>query len=233
MIAFRRSDSLSTGCSQLKTGIIPEGDAPDFSSTPSGWRRIDMLIFFLTHPIQKNIIQLNFDLIGLTMPWVHALKALADQKRWNILKLLVNADLCVGALANRLGVSKPVVSQHLKVLRNAGLVQGEKRGYWTHYSVNRSALRRIAAELEALAAGGFQSIICRRTDPSPADNHTPKEGDMCQNCCHQPDKLKDKLENCSPQQLRECHGHVKDHPCAQGKGDPEKKQPRTRSRPRP
>jgi DNA-binding transcriptional ArsR family regulator len=156
------------------------------------------------------------------MPLVQALKALADQKRLIILKLLVNSDLCVGALASRLGVSKPAVSQHLKVLRQAGLVRGEKRGYWTHYAVDRTELARIAAEINALAATDiFQSIICRRIDPAPVDNPNLKEDDMCQSCCQQPDKLKDKPENCSPQQIRECHGDVKEHPCAQEKRDPE------------
>jgi ArsR family transcriptional regulator, arsenate/arsenite/antimonite-responsive transcriptional repressor len=112
----------------------------------------------------------------------------------------------------------------LKVLRKAGLVRGEKRGYWTHYSVNRAALARIAAKLNALAAtDSLPSITCRRSDPGPADNHNPKEDEMCQNCCRQPDKLKDKPESCGPRQIRECHGDVKEHPCAQDKRDAEQK----------
>lgn len=84
------------------------------------------------------------------MDLVYLLKALADEKRLNILIMLLNRDLCVGALAARLGISKPAVSQHLKILRNAGLVRGEKRGYWTHYVVNKEAVSQIAKELEKL-----------------------------------------------------------------------------------
>ena len=51
------------------------------------------------------------------------LKALADENRLKILKMLINSDLCVGALANHLGISKPAVSQHLQILRKAGLVK--------------------------------------------------------------------------------------------------------------
>ncbi|MBR9985037.1 MAG: hypothetical protein KFF68_03930, partial [Desulfosarcina sp.] len=99
---------------------------------------------------------------------------------------------------------------------------GEKRGYWTHYAVDRTALARIATEINALAATDiFHSISCRRIDPAPVDNPNLKEDDMCQNCCQQPDQLKDKPENCSPQQIRECHGDVKEHPCTQEKRDPE------------
>lgn len=154
---------------------------------------------------------------------VQALKALAEQKRLDILKVLINADLCVGALANRLGISEPVVSQHLKVLRKAGLVRGEKRGYWTHYSVNREILIRIAAELHALVAGDFQSTTCRRHDSLPMENPNLKENDMCQNCCQQLDKLKDKLENFSKEHISECHGDFEAHLCNKGKHDHEQK----------
>ena len=86
------------------------------------------------------------------MNLVSLLKALADEKRLNILIVLLNRDLCVGALAARLGISKPAVSQHLKILRNAGLVRGEKRGYWTHYVVDKEAVTQIAKELDKLIA---------------------------------------------------------------------------------
>jgi ArsR family transcriptional regulator len=86
------------------------------------------------------------------MPFLRSLKALADENRLRILRMLLNSDLCVGALAKHLGISKPAVSQHLQILRKAGFVRGEKRGYWTHYMVDRQALVRIAAELNELSA---------------------------------------------------------------------------------
>ena len=46
---------------------------------------------------------------------------------------------------------------------------------------------------------------------------------MCQNCCQQPDKLKDKPENCTPEQIRECHGDDKDHPCVKEDSIPKTK----------
>jgi hypothetical protein len=36
---------------------------------------------------------------------------------------------------------------------------------------------------------------------------------MCQNCCQQPDKLKESPEQCTPEQIRECHGEDVEHPC--------------------
>jgi DNA-binding transcriptional ArsR family regulator len=83
---------------------------------------------------------------------IKILKALADENRLKILHMLVTDDLCVGALARHLNISKPAVSQHLQILRKAGLVSGEKRGYWTHYMVNRDTVMQIASGLNALAA---------------------------------------------------------------------------------
>ncbi|MEF8822671.1 MAG: hypothetical protein V5B78_10635 [Desulfohalobiaceae bacterium] len=39
---------------------------------------------------------------------------------------------------------------------------------------------------------------------------------MCQDCCQQPEKLKDRPENCTPEQIRECHGEAEGHPCTGG-----------------
>jgi ArsR family transcriptional regulator len=80
------------------------------------------------------------------------LKALADENRYRIISLLLSHNFCVGALAKRLQISEAAVSQHLQVLRRAGLVKGEKKGYWTHYQVQREALNKLAGQLGELAA---------------------------------------------------------------------------------
>ena len=54
------------------------------------------------------------------------------------------------------------------------------------------------------------------------NNLHPKEITMCQNC-QQPVKLQDKPKNCSPEQIRECHGDVKGHPCREEKAEPKSK----------
>ncbi|MBN1383210.1 MAG: winged helix-turn-helix transcriptional regulator [Deltaproteobacteria bacterium] len=79
------------------------------------------------------------------------LKILGDPQRFKIIKLLLGHNLCVGALAQHLGISKPAISQHLQVLRKAGLVKGEKRGYWTHYIVEREILKEMANALVDMA----------------------------------------------------------------------------------
>jgi ArsR family transcriptional regulator, arsenate/arsenite/antimonite-responsive transcriptional repressor len=79
------------------------------------------------------------------------MKSLGDETRYNLVILLLQHDFCVGALAKRLDISESAVSQHLKTLRNTGIVKGDKRGYFTHYYVDRDLLRKAAKEIDSLA----------------------------------------------------------------------------------
>ena len=69
-------------------------------------------------------------------------KTLSVDTRVRILQLLRGGALCVNALANRLSVTPAAVSQHLRVMRAAGLVIPEKRGYYVHYRLNKDTLRQ-------------------------------------------------------------------------------------------
>ena len=77
-------------------------------------------------------------------------KALSHESRLHMLEILLSKQLCVGALASNLGMSKGAASQHLQVLRKAGLVIGEKHGYWTHYKVQTQRLQEAAEKLAGL-----------------------------------------------------------------------------------
>ena len=89
------------------------------------------------------------------------LKALSDSNRMKILDLLLHNDYCVGALALKLDLSEPAVSQHLKVLRQAGIVTGVKRGYYTHYDVNPEPLRQVASILVHMAVDEHNRKPCK------------------------------------------------------------------------
>jgi|UniRef100_A0A7C3UZE4 DNA-binding transcriptional ArsR family regulator len=67
---------------------------------------------------------------------------LSVSARLRLLYLVKDRPLCVGALAQRLGLTPGAVSQHLRVLREAGLVTAERRGYFVHYGLNRDTLAR-------------------------------------------------------------------------------------------
>jgi ArsR family transcriptional regulator, arsenate/arsenite/antimonite-responsive transcriptional repressor len=147
------------------------------------------------------------------------LKVLADQTRFNLLKLIINNDLCVGALATRLDISKAATSQHLQALRKAGLVRGEKRGYYTHYSVDKEAIRSLASQLlKIIEDGPPRGLTCIKALPEENDKKERMVMKMCCNdCCQQPDKLKGTPQECTPEQIKECHGDTKEHPCEEEK----------------
>jgi len=68
-------------------------------------------------------------------------KALSVPSRMSILMLLkTDGPLPVKSIAEGLGMTSPAVSQHLKVLRQAGLVRAERQGYWVPYAVDAKAL---------------------------------------------------------------------------------------------
>lgn len=80
------------------------------------------------------------------------LKALAEPNRWRIVELLSCEELCVCHLAEDLDLAQPLVSHHLKVLRDAGLVESEKHRQWTYYRLRRDALDDLVVRLGAITS---------------------------------------------------------------------------------
>jgi DNA-binding transcriptional ArsR family regulator len=78
-----------------------------------------------------------------------AIEAIAHPGRRAMLRLVLDRELPVSELAERVGVSQPAASQHLKVLRDAGLVRGRVDGRRRLYRVDTEGLERLRAELDA------------------------------------------------------------------------------------
>ena len=78
------------------------------------------------------------------------LKVLSVGTRVEILRLLKGRVLCVNALAARLSVTQGAVSQHLRIMRDAGLVLDEKSGYFVHYRLNEQTLAAWREEIDKL-----------------------------------------------------------------------------------
>jgi len=78
------------------------------------------------------------------------LRVLAEPLRWQIVELLVDEDLCVCHITEELGVPQSLVSHHLRVLREAEIVETERHRYWTYYSLRPAALRPAANHLAAM-----------------------------------------------------------------------------------
>jgi ArsR family transcriptional regulator, arsenate/arsenite/antimonite-responsive transcriptional repressor len=86
-----------------------------------------------------------------------ALKALADPTRLRIMAMLKQpgccsmgpqGGLCACDIESQFDLSQPTISHHMKVLREAGLVEAEKIGQWMWYRRNRSALKQVAKGLQ-------------------------------------------------------------------------------------
>lgn len=80
------------------------------------------------------------------------LKVLADPKRLRILNLLMSGVQCNCELGDALGMPKNLISHHLRVLRNAGLVQVERDALdarWVYYSMNEETLRTLTETFDA------------------------------------------------------------------------------------
>lgn len=70
-------------------------------------------------------------------------KALSDPTRRKILRLLREEDLTAGQIAEEFNISKPSISHHLNILKNAELVLWEKNGQNIYYSLNATAVQEI------------------------------------------------------------------------------------------
>ncbi|MCY7817876.1 autorepressor SdpR family transcription factor [Bacillus haynesii] len=70
-------------------------------------------------------------------------KALADPTRRKILNLLKDRDMTAGEISDQFQMSKPSISQHLKILKQAELIQDEKKGQYIIYSLNTTMFQEI------------------------------------------------------------------------------------------
>ena len=72
-------------------------------------------------------------------------KALADPHRVRVVNLLAvsGGSVCVCDLTEKLGLSQPTVSFHMKKLVDTGLLEREQRGVWAYYSLRQDAVRKV------------------------------------------------------------------------------------------
>lgn len=106
---------------------------------------------------------------------VKVFKALSSESRLRVVRLLKEHPQCVNAIAERLGMTQSAVSQHLRVLREAGLVRSLKRGSWMHYEMPVESLDKCGRALAEVFGVRFK-----------------------------PKKTTDGSLNCPPSLLRDC-----------------------------
>ena len=81
---------------------------------------------------------------------VESLKFLGDRNRLRILTALSRAETCVCDLIDDLGLPQPLVSYHLRKLRDAGLVRTRRDAQWVYYSLDPESWARLVAPLAGL-----------------------------------------------------------------------------------
>ena len=102
--------------------------------------------------------------VDVDVPLSDTVKALAEPLRWRIVELLAVEELCVCHLVEELDVPQPLVSHHLRVLRDAGLVEASKYRYWTYYRLRTAPVAAAGSALlqfaETAPAGGDRRRPC-------------------------------------------------------------------------
>ncbi len=92
---------------------------------------------------------------GLATELASLFKALGDPVRLRLLSLIGSqprGEACVCDLVGAFELTQPTISHHLKVLREAGLVRGDRRGTWVYYRVEPTAFERLRSLLRPAVA---------------------------------------------------------------------------------
>ena len=92
---------------------------------------------------------------------VSVFKALCDENRISILKLLRSGEKCACKLLDELNVTQPTLSHHMKILCDSGIVVGRKEGKWMHYSISPEGSATAVKYLKELT-----KITCLDADKS-------------------------------------------------------------------
>ena|SRR5499427_2091774 len=95
------------------------------------------------------------------MAYETTLAALSDPTRRQVFERVLAAPQPVGAIAEGLPVSRPAVSQHLKVLKEAGLISERRRGTRRLYVANPQALGELRAAIEAMWREALGGMVAR------------------------------------------------------------------------
>jgi DNA-binding transcriptional ArsR family regulator len=81
------------------------------------------------------------------------LKALADQTRWNIVSVLLHRPLTIGELTQRLKATQYNVSKHIRILREAGIIETHREGKFVKCSVETGFRKRLSKNKSELDLG--------------------------------------------------------------------------------
>lgn len=87
-------------------------------------------------------------------------KAFGDENRIRILKLLGSEEKCACHLLEQMRISQPTLSHHMKLLCDAGIVQGRKEGKWMHYRICPQGIQEVRDFLKTLEDPSTETKPC-------------------------------------------------------------------------
>jgi DNA-binding transcriptional ArsR family regulator len=99
------------------------------------------------------------------------LDALGDATRMAIFQKLSGGPLAVNELARTMPVSRPAVSQHLKVLKDAGLVMDSKAGTRRLYKLDPAGVARLRAHFDQMWTKAMSNFQAAAEKPAPGERH--------------------------------------------------------------
>lgn len=99
-----------------------------------------------------------------------AIRAIAERHRREIVRLVRNEELTAGEIASHFEVSRPAVSQHLRILKDTGLVTERRQGTRRYYRARLEGLAELRAFLEVLLG---EEMWVRARPPAPEEVATP------------------------------------------------------------
>ncbi len=94
-------------------------------------------------------------------------RALSEVVRLKIIQLLTEHEMCVCELVDRLGMSQPAVSHHLRVLKAAGLISHRRNGKWLYYFINGKRIIDHQCTFKDLALHAVEERTARGVPASP------------------------------------------------------------------
>ncbi len=117
-------------------------------------------------------------------------RAVADETRWRIVRLVMDRALCVCELADILGMPQSSVSSHVQIIRKAGLLESETCGKWTYFRIERSQLAPLKAILKHFPDAATHAADAEKTEVRLAHRET--------SCCPGPVKLTQRRKSSTP-----------------------------------
>jgi ArsR family transcriptional regulator len=100
---------------------------------------------------------------------------MSDEKRLKIIDMLSNGSLCACNILEQFDFSQPALSQHMKVLVDAGLVSGVRVGNWMHYSLVRDKYEEVVSFVKQISSAtkyNFCKEECGSNEKIPCDKNT-------------------------------------------------------------